>query len=88
MKDASELRLEAGEPAVDSELVAPRPRLSTDLVVYGLGEAIVKAIAFLTLPVYTRVFAPAEYGQLSLATTVVGLVATVLALGGDSAYAR
>jgi O-antigen/teichoic acid export membrane protein len=75
-----------GEP--EAELTVRRPRLSSDLVVYGLGEAFVKAIAFITLPIYTRIFTPAEYGELSLAITVVGLIGTVLVLGGDSAYAR
>jgi O-antigen/teichoic acid export membrane protein len=70
-------------------LDAPRPsRLSADLLVYGLGEALVKGITFISLPIYTRLFTPEAYGELSLATTVVGLVATFLALGSDTAYAR
>lgn len=70
-------------------LETPRSsRLSADLLVYGLGEALVKGISFISLPIFTRLFTPEAYGQLSLATTVVGLVATFLALGSDTAYAR
>ena len=70
-------------------LEAPRSsRLSADLLVYGLGEALVKGITFISLPIYTRLFTPEAYGELSLATTVVGLAATFLALGSDTAYAR
>ena len=61
--------------------------LGRDLVVYGLGEVAVKAFGFITLPVYTRFFPPAEYGIYGYLSTLVGLASAVLILGGDSAYA-
>lgn len=48
----------------------------------------VKAFSLISLPVYTRVFNPAEFGVLSYVMTFGGLIAAVLILGGDSAYAR
>jgi O-antigen/teichoic acid export membrane protein len=66
----------------------PLRRLSRDFVVYGLGEIIVKAFSVISLPIYTRVFDPAEFGVLSYVGTLAGLLSAVVILGGDSAYAR
>lgn len=63
-------------------------RLSRDFAVYGLGEIVIKAFSLISIPIYTRVFSPAEFGVLSYVTTLGGLVGAVLILGGDSAYAR
>jgi O-antigen/teichoic acid export membrane protein len=63
-------------------------RLSKDFVVYGLGEVIVKAFSVISLPIYTRVFDPAEFGVLSYVSTLGGLLSAIVILGGDSAYAR
>jgi O-antigen/teichoic acid export membrane protein len=59
-----------------------------DFAVYGTGEVLVRAFAFLTVPIYTRIFSVEDYGVLSFVLTVLGLVAAILILGGDSAYAR
>jgi O-antigen/teichoic acid export membrane protein len=66
----------------------PLRRLSRDFAVYGLGEIVIKAFSLISLPVYTHVFNPAEFGILSYVTTLGGLLGAVLVLGGDSAYAR
>lgn len=62
--------------------------LFKDVTIYGLGDILVKGIAFFTLPIYTRLFTPEEYGIWNFIITVVGLLAGILILGGDSAYAR
>lgn len=62
--------------------------LTKDFLVYGLGDAAVKASGLITLPVFTRIFNPEEYGVWSLITSITGLLSSVLALGGPSAYAR
>lgn len=62
--------------------------LAKDTLVYGLGDLLLRAASFLTLPIYTRVFAPADYGVLSFVLTAIALLAAFLILGGDSAYAR
>jgi O-antigen/teichoic acid export membrane protein len=59
-----------------------------DFAVYGTGEVLVRAFSFITLPIYTRIFSPEEYGALSYVLSLVGLVGAFLILGGDSAYAR
>lgn len=63
-------------------------RLLKDLLIYGGGEILLKASAFLTLPLYTRLLAPADYGVWSFVTTAAALVTTVLGLGGETAYSR
>jgi len=62
--------------------------LFKDMAIYGLGDLIAKAAAFITIPVYTRTFSADEYGTWSIVNTVVALLGSVLILGGDSAYAR
>ena len=65
-----------------------KPRLSRDILVYGVGEVLVKAFGLITLPIYTRIFSPEEYGTLSVVLTVAGFVLAIVALGGDSAFSR
>lgn len=63
-------------------------RLSRDFLVYGFGEVAVKLFSLVTLPIYTRIFEPAEYGALSIILTLAGFLMAIVILGGDSAYAR
>lgn len=64
-------------------------KLVNDVAVYGFGDILVKAISFVQMPIYTKwlLFSKAEIGLWGSAVSVVGLVAAVLALGMDSAYA-
>jgi len=59
--------------------------LFRDVAVYGAGDVLLKATAFLTLPFYTRIFSPEVYGVWSYVVTLTGLLSAVLILGGDSA---
>lgn len=63
-------------------------RLARDIAIYGSADFVLRASAFLTLPIYTRVFDPGEYGLWSFVVTFTFLLNTVLVLGGDAAYAR
>jgi O-antigen/teichoic acid export membrane protein len=66
----------------------PFKRLFKDVLIYGAGDILLRATAFITIPIYTRIFHPADYGIWSFVITLVGLLSSVLILGGDSAYAR
>lgn len=66
----------------------PFRHLFKDILIYGSGDIILKATAFITMPIYTRIFTPEDYGVWSFVTTVIGLLSCILVLGGDSAYAR
>lgn len=59
-----------------------------DAFVYGIGDVLLRGTAFFTVPIYTRLLTPVDYGRWSLVLSVVGLFGGFLALGGDSAYAR
>ncbi len=62
--------------------------LGKDVIIYGLGDIVLKATAFFTLPIYTRLFSPEDYGILSTILTTVGLIFTVVSLGAESTYTR
>ena len=86
MANRAHQRTHAGVPPLDH--LTLRRRLSRDFMVYGLGEVAVKLFSLITVPVYTRLFDPAEYGTLSIVLTLNGLFMAFVILGGDSAYAR
>ena len=62
--------------------------LLRDIAIYGSADVVLRASAFLTLPIYTRVFEPGEFGLWSVVVTFTFLLNTVLLLGGDAAYGR
>jgi O-antigen/teichoic acid export membrane protein len=62
--------------------------LLKEFLVYGLGDLLLRAATVITMPIYTRLLTTADYGIWSYIVTAVGLITSVLALGGDSAYAR
>lgn len=41
-------------------------RLAKDVIIYGLGDAILRGLAVVTVPIFTRFFHPADYGVISL----------------------
>lgn len=59
-----------------------------DVAVYTIGAVLANGILYLSVPIYTRLFPPAEYSQLAFVTTVTGMLAGILVLGGDTALAR
>jgi O-antigen/teichoic acid export membrane protein len=60
--------------------------LFKDIATYGFGDLLLRATSLITLPIYTRVFSPADYGVLSYVLTVINLLSAVLSLGCASAY--
>src|SRR4051812_43166602 len=63
-------------------------RLGKESLVYGLGSAAMRLAAIVTLPIYARVFSPAEVGVLELATVTYMLLALTLDLGLSSGFMR
>jgi O-antigen/teichoic acid export membrane protein len=63
-------------------------RLGQESVVYGLSGVVQKAIGVLLIPLYTRVFAPSEYGVMSLIGSVSSLLGPLAVLGLDNSAAR
>ena len=60
-------------------------QLGKDSIVYGLGGIFGKGIGVFFLPVYTRVFSPAEYGDIEMLVTLSSLLGAVMIMGMDSA---
>jgi O-antigen/teichoic acid export membrane protein len=69
-------------------VTSPLRAVVRDIFVYGTGDLLVRATAFITLPIYTRILSPNDYGVWAFATAAASLVSAFLILGGDSAYAR
>jgi len=60
-------------------------QLWKDSVDYGLGGILAKSIAFFTLPIYTRIFTPSDYGTIEMLTVISGFLGSILVAGMDSA---
>jgi len=56
--------------------------------IYGLGNLLSRAVAFLMLPLYTRYLTPTDYGMLELIDVTTGMIAIVIGLGLDAAVSR
>lgn len=59
--------------------------LSKDSIVYGIGNAVLKILALITAPIFTRLFVPAEYGIISLVASVISFISLFLVFGMDNA---
>jgi O-antigen/teichoic acid export membrane protein len=59
-------------------------QLGKDSLIYGIGGAAGKAIGFFLLPIYTRIFTPADYGVIEMMTVIVSLLTAFLVMGMDS----
>ena len=58
--------------------------MGKDSIVYGIGGAISKAIPFLLLPVYTRIFTTFEYGMIEMLIVISNFIGAILSMGMDS----
>jgi len=56
--------------------------------IYTIGILLNRAVAFIMLPIYTRLLAPSEYGTLELLTLTTDLVSTIAGLGMTTAVMR
>lgn len=63
-------------------------QLLKDTAVYGFGRGILLPLGLVTLPIFTRVFVPAEYGTITLIQTITALLTLFLGLSMESAVMR
>ncbi|MBC8182064.1 oligosaccharide flippase family protein [candidate division KSB1 bacterium] len=63
-------------------------RLFSQTVIYGLGDAIIKAIAFFLIPLYTRVLTKEEVGIIALINIIELILLLVLSLSLNSAVLK
>lgn len=63
-------------------------RLSKHTIIYGMGDVIIKAIAFLLIPLYTRHLTTMDYGELSLLQAIEIALPIILSFGFNSAILK
>ena len=57
-------------------------------LIYGVSGAAIQALGLITLPIYSRVFEPAEYGVLEITTVSFSIMLTLAEMGMVSAAQR
>jgi O-antigen/teichoic acid export membrane protein len=60
-------------------------QLGKDTIIYGIGGVVARGVGFFLLPVYTRIFTPADYGKIELLVVICAIVGTIVVAGTDSA---
>ena len=63
-------------------------RLSSQTLIYGLGDAVIKAIAFFLIPLYTRVLTKEEVGVIALINIIELMLLLTLSLSLNSAVLK
>ena len=63
-------------------------QLAAESIIYGISGTVAKSIGFFLIPIYTRIFSPADYGIIALITTFTGLFGMFVVLGLDNSSAR
>lgn len=66
----------------------PLKQLLGQSAIYGLSSVVGRLLNYLLVPLYTRVFSPFEYGQVSLLYAYAALLLIVLTYGMETAYFR
>jgi len=59
-----------------------------DVLVYGGGRLAVKLVGLLALPIFTRIFVPAEYGVMGVINSATGVITIILGVGVLSGVQR
>ncbi|MEP7225725.1 MAG: oligosaccharide flippase family protein [Gemmatimonadales bacterium] len=57
-------------------------------LVYGAGSVLLRALAFLLLPLYTRHLTPADYGLVAVTLSIISILSVIFPLGLHSAMTR
>ena len=66
----------------------PLKRLASQTAIYGLSSVLGRFLNYLLVPLYTYVFAPAEYGLVSEFYAYMGFLAVLLLFGLETGYFR
>lgn len=62
--------------------------LAGDSVIYGLSGIVTRFISIFLIPIYTRIFTPADYGIINLVSVTFLLMGIFVVIGLDNAAAR
>jgi len=69
-------------------LAAEIRRLGSQTLIYGIGGVALQLVGIITLPVFARVFSPADFGIIELATVILAILMIVVDGGMASASQR
>lgn len=75
-------------PGAALTMVAKAKQLAGQSSLYTLGEVVRSGIAFLLLPLYTRLLSPADYAILGVTAPLFSLLTILMALGMPTALVR
>ncbi len=78
----------AGKRATEGSESSSRTSTLRSGIVYTIASAAPRAVGFALLPIFTRVLSPSEYGQLSVALSVVTVASILFSLGLEVAVFR
>lgn len=60
-------------------------QIISDSMIYGIGLSISKGIVFFSIPIFTRIFNPTEYGIIDMLNTIAAFISLFMTMGLDSA---
>ena len=63
-------------------------QLASETLVYGLSGFVARFLSVLLVPIYTRIFVPADYGLISLVGSTMAIVSILVVLGLDASAHR
>ncbi len=63
-------------------------RISSQTLIYGLGDAATRVAALLLLPIYTRLLSPDDYGKLAICTLFATVMGLILDFGQRTTFFR
>ena len=69
------------KPDVEISVISRIKQLGQDALIYGLGGAASHGVAFLLVPIYTRIFTPVEYGALEMQLVINAFLDVLLMMG-------
>ena len=66
-------------------LLSRLKQLGRDSVVYGIGGVLARSVAFFTIPLFTRIFSPEEFGTIEMLIVLSSFLGAIMMMGMDSA---
>ena len=66
----------------------PIKKLAGQTAIYGLSSIVGRVLSYLLIPIYTRVFLPAEYGTVNEMYAYVSLLIVILTYGFETGFFR
>ena len=60
-------------------------QLGKDSLIYGVGSIAAKGVGIFVLPIYTRIFSPADYGTIEMLGLIASLLTAFIVMGMDTA---